>query len=548
MGKLMGNLTNATLNPETSPSAPAPVVAPPIMSLPGSQGGQPSFTDAPTQAPAPAPNNGPPPSAGITPSFLSALNSGPGGMPNAMSPQLSKGGKLAAILGMVGKGALAGWAAGQEGNPRTGYGGAAAGFQAASQLPFIQAMQRQQLGQGQMQQQLEQAQIQNLPNVRAQQQATLQNTQAETGLHNAQARKAMQPPNPKEAPNDQQLMDYYTSTPDPQLGRPLTPPEAQAKILQQKQDVKPDPNVTQTQNKMGFQSVVAKVDGAGLSTDPKSFNKSLDSALQKGVITPQEHQLARGYQAANPTPATNLSVTVAGQQNASDLSVNKLFEGKDVRVTLPDGSQQVMPYSQAQAQGYQPGDMVALRPQETQKLRDAADTAAVTQNAFSRYQKSFHQYAPSLTFQDKKALGVLTSHQSDIAQGFLDKAASGTLDALFGEPFTGYSQKAMGSIMTKDQYDALSPGGKKMLTDYFNAVIQNFGNMKQVMGSVGRNQMQLQAEINSVPLPYLDMQTADTAFADKFEDLKTRNRSLPTFFGQPGQGGQSGSRRVIDLR
>jgi hypothetical protein len=96
---------------------------------------------------------------------------------------------------------------------------------------------------------------------------------------------------------------------------------------------------------------------------------------------------------------------------------------------------------------------------------------------------------------------------------------------------------------------ALSPGGKKMLTDYFNAVIQNFGNMKQVMGSVGRNQMQLQAEINSVPLPYLDTQTADTAFADKFQDLKMRNRSLPTFFGQqPGQGGQSGGRRVIDLR
>jgi hypothetical protein len=443
---------------------------------------------------------------------------------------------------------LAGWAAGQQGNPREGYGGAAAGFQAASQLPFIQAMQRQQIQQGQTQQQLEQAQIAGIPGQRLQQAATLANTQAETGLHNAQARKAMQPPNPKEGTPETQYLDSLTQQTNPQTGNPYTIPEAYVKMKQDAQDTKPDPAATQTQNKLGFQAVVAKVDGAGLSTDPKTFNKSLDSALRKGVITPQEHQLARGYQAANPTPATNLSVTVAGQQNAADLSVNKLFEGKDVRVTLPDGSQQIMPYSQAQARGFQPGDMVPLRPQESQKLRDQADTAAVTQNAFTRYQKSIHQYAPTLTESDKIAMGVPASHQKDIAQGFLDKAASGFLDTMFGEPLTGYSGKAMGSIMTRDQYDKLSPGGKKLLTDYFNAVIQNFGNMKQIMGSVGRNQMQLQAEINSVPLPYLDPQTADAAFNDKYEDLKIRNRSLPTFFGQPGQGGQSGSRRVIDLR
>jgi hypothetical protein len=419
MGKLMGNLTNTTLNPETSPSAPSPDVAPPITSLPGSQGGQPTFTAAPTQAPAPAPNSGPTPSAGITPSFLQALNTGPGGMPNALSPALTTKGKILSTILAAAKGGLAGEAAGLQGNPRIGYGGTGAGIEAGLQLPFLQRLQQQKLQEGDLQQQVQQAQIQNIPLQRQQQQAALQGTQAKTFKDMAEGNKALRPPNPKENPNDQQLMDYYTSTPDPQLGRPLTPPEAQAKILQQKQDVKPDPAATQTQNKLGFQAVVAKVDGAGLSTDPKSFNKSLDSALQKGVITPQEHQLARGYQAANPTPATNLSVTVAGQQNANALSIDKLFEGKDVRVTLPDGSQQVLPYSQAKAGGFQPGDMVALKPAETQKLRDQADTAAVTQNAFTRYQKSFHQYAPTLTFEDKKALGVLTSHQSNIAQGFL---------------------------------------------------------------------------------------------------------------------------------
>jgi hypothetical protein len=65
--------------------------------------------------------------------------------------------------------------------------------------------------------------------------------------------------------------------------------------------------------------------------------------------------------------------------------------------------------------------------------------------------------------------------------------------------------------------------------------------------------MQLQAEINTIPLPYLDSQTADTMFRDKLEDIQIRNRSTPSFYGQSSdvsQGQQNGStgRRVIDLR
>jgi hypothetical protein len=83
--------------------------------------------------------------------------------------------------------------------------------------------------------------------------------------------------------------------------------------------------------------------------------------------------------------------------------------------------------------------------------------------------------------------------------------------------------------MTKDQYDKLSPAGKKMLADYFNAIVQNFANMKQMMGSVGRNALQLQAEINTIPLPYLDPQSADAQFADKLEDLNIRNSRIPGY-------------------
>ncbi|MGH9546637.1 MAG: hypothetical protein ACRD23_15625 [Terriglobales bacterium] len=163
--------------------------------------------------------------------------------------------------------------------------------------------------------------------------------------------------------------------------------------------------------------------------------------------------------------------------------------------------------------------------------------ASATVHSFTRYQKTFHDLSPKLTEDDRRAMQVLTSHQDNIARGFLDKAASGVLDSMFGVPLTGYSEKAMGGIMTKDQFDKLSPAGKKMLADYFNAVIQNFGNMKQIMGSIGRNPIQLLAEINTIPLPYVDSQTADTMFADKLEDLRMRNPNLAPEASNSAQGG-----------
>ena len=135
-------------------------------------------------------------------------------------------------------------------------------------------------------------------------------------------------------------------------------------------------------------------------------------------------------------------------------------------------------------------------------------------------------------------MGVLTSHQDKISEGILGAAQTGILDTMLGQPLTGCSQKLMGTAMTKDQFDKLSPAGKKMLADYFNAVIQNFGNMKQILGSIGRNPMQLQAEINTIPLPYLDAQTADTMFQDKLEDLRMRNPNLGTQPSQTGGGGR----------
>ena len=45
--------------------------------------------------------------------------------------------------------------------------------------------------------------------------------------------------------------------------------------------------------------------------------------------------------------------------------------------------------------------------------------------------------------------------------------------------------------------------------------------------------MQLQAEINTIPLPYLDKESANDQFSNKIDDLKNRYASLVRIQGQP---------------
>jgi len=87
-----------------------------------------------------------------TPSFLQAANIGPGGTPDAMSPGLSKAGKLATLLMGGLKGAIAGRAAQEQMSAATGgrrAGGFGTGFQAGMSEPYQELEQRQQAQLGQ---------------------------------------------------------------------------------------------------------------------------------------------------------------------------------------------------------------------------------------------------------------------------------------------------------------------------------------------------------------------------------------------------------------
>ena len=115
------------------------------------------------------------------PTFTQASHSGPGGTPNALSPQLSTKGKILTTLLSAAAGGLAG--AGQ----RTVGGG----FQQGMQLPFEQAQMRQQAQKGQLENEQLQQQAQFAPLLRQlgilKSQADINKSQAETSKANAEA-------------------------------------------------------------------------------------------------------------------------------------------------------------------------------------------------------------------------------------------------------------------------------------------------------------------------------------------------------------------------
>jgi len=105
----------------------------------------------------------------VQPSFIQAVNqTNPStGMPVSplQNPQLTKLGKLGAVLSMAVQGALAGRASSEQAVLESGghrSGGAGLGFMSGYQLPFLRAQQQQVVQRGQLENQMSQAQLQQM--------------------------------------------------------------------------------------------------------------------------------------------------------------------------------------------------------------------------------------------------------------------------------------------------------------------------------------------------------------------------------------------------
>jgi hypothetical protein len=81
-------------------------------------------------------------------------------------------------------------------------------------------------------------------------------------------------------------------------------------------------------------------------------------------------------------------------------------------------------------------------------------------------------------------------------------------------------------------YENMSNAGKKLLTDYFNAVVANFADTKRRLGGIGRNDSMILAEMHTIPQPYLDWGSAKAALEDSVRSLDQRNQFLDSYQGK----------------
>lgn len=291
---------------------------------------------------------------------------------------------------------------------------------------------------------------------------------------------------------------------------------------------------TATQNKENFQHAIGVMRGEGLlgAGDVTDYKKIAAAVQNSKALSPEEKNAAVGYLAANPTPGTNLQVHIAGNDEAAKNALNKTFEGSEVIAHMPDGRRVQMSYADAQAQGVPPERLVKLNAHEAQENRDKYQSMAATMEGLSRYRANLQKTGPKLSPEERDALRVLTSHTEKTAG-----ALSGILDEIpLAGPMGDYANRLMQGTITSDQYKQLkSPEAKKLVSDYFTSVIDNFASMKARLGSVGRNPAQLQAEINTIPLPYLDWDTASAQFDNKRDSLKNFGASMPEMYKPKGQ-------------
>jgi hypothetical protein len=308
---------------------------------------------------------------------------------------------------------------------------------------------------------------------------------------------------------DKTVVGFHNSTTGELVGpnsRNATP--EMKDIMASAKPAAPKPD-SATQNKENFQHAIGVLRGEGLlgAGDVTDYKKIAGAIQNSKQLSNDEKNAAVGYLGANPTPGTNVQVHVqeaAGSQDVKQKGGYYALNGKIVRGDRLTEDQRAN----------------AVPVKDPEKAESSIRTTNSTLNTFGRYKADFDR--AKLSDADTRALQVLTD-PARLAPSFLEKETAGVLDSLFGEPLTGYSSKAMSGIMTKDQYDKLSPSAQKLLVGYYNSIIANFADMKQRLGGIGRNESMIQAEIHTIPLPYIGKPAADEAFARKLEDVASRN-------------------------
>jgi hypothetical protein len=306
---------------------------------------------------------------------------------------------------------------------------------------------------------------------------------------------------------------------NPQTQKPYSYLEAYQAVQKAKQEVKPEKPETQEQNRLAFQGVVGKLDAAGLPSGPKDIDKSLDLARQRGIITPEEHATARAYQAANPTPGTNLTVHVAGAQATQGIknaNQHYLYSDEDGTTHLVTGDKV-------------PPGADALPVKDPQTFMSEAENANIVQKSFGKLAKD------DLSIFDNSAaravLATATSEEGARSMGLLVAGTGGsiTLPAGTGKIIDQFLENHAPGMDDKTRRAV-----KDYIADYW--AIKDKMLMVQMQmqnGKMGRgNKAYFDAMVSQIPgAGTADSQMARRQLADFNETLTELKKRYPDKFG-----------------
>jgi hypothetical protein len=224
----------------------------------------------------------------------------------------------------------------------------------------------------------------------------------------------------------------------------------------------------------------------------------------------------------------------AGKPGAAAAEEAK-YRGKTFYYDNPDGSgRQAYTYAELKAAGLKPEDAEQQSATAVAKDRDKGESYNAIRKSFTEYHTDLDDadHKGTLSESDITALKVLTGDEAETT--FADKLAGSLVDAVSAftdnpHPITGYSQKFMGSTLTKQQYTAMSPAARQVLADYYTAMMAHFANMKATQGTIPRNPAIIQTEMHTVPKPYLNADESEPAFDNYLEGVEGRNHNNVKF-------------------
>jgi hypothetical protein len=173
--------------------------------------------------------------------------------------------------------------------------------------------------------------------------------------------------------------------------------ELEPRVTQFLKTTQKPPTETSAADKQANEAIAQKAAAGGFPlNNPATFQKNLDAALKAGAITKDDAAKISGYETLNATPATNLTVHVAGaEQTAAAKNDNAYY-----RYTDADGTHVV--------KGNQlPPNAEALPVKEVEGYYNEAHMSNIVQQSLNRIQDDLSAH-PEI-FDDPAARAILAT-------------------------------------------------------------------------------------------------------------------------------------------